>query len=191
MPKIASQVKSRCLRFADRPYYPAIVSAVGAVDYFLPGAPTNAIFVASLVPRPRQWRRLSVLFALGCAAGAFGLAALIGWYESTFTAWVLRTEAAELWARFDVLVTRYGLGVLAILAVTPAPVRLVVAILAASGYGALSIAMIVLAGRLVAYPGLAWLMVTTPRLVVRAPWLGSWLQRCRPFRSQTHLMEDD
>ncbi|MGM0701919.1 MAG: hypothetical protein ACQEUG_05865 [Pseudomonadota bacterium] len=177
MPKIATRLKRRLLRFADRPYYPAIVSVVGAVDYFLPGAPTNALFIASLAPRPHRWRRLSIHFALGCATGAFGLATLLGWYEATFTTWVMRTEAADLWDRFDALIARYGLGVLAILAVTPAPVRLVVAILALSGYGPLPIASIVMGGRLMAYPALAWLVVTSPRLALKLPLLGPWLER--------------
>lgn len=177
MPSIASRLKSRLLRFADRPGYPVIVSLVGAADYFVPGAPTNALFIASLAPRPGQWLRLSVHFALGCATGAFALATLLGWYESAFTAWVMRTEAAALWARFDALVDEYGLGLLAALAMTSAPVRLVVAILALSGYWPLLIALIVLAGRLLAYPALAWLVVTAPRLARRLPLLGPWLHR--------------
>lgn len=162
------------LRLADRPYYPGLVALVAASDYFIPGAPSNAIFISSILPRTAQWRTLSVYFAVGCAGGAFLLATLMGLYGEAFVNWVTHSEAAELWARIDALISRFGLFTLAALAVVSAPVRIAVAILALAGYAPLVIAAVVLSGRLVAYPTLAWLVSRFPvlieKLLIFRPW---------------------
>ncbi|HET8903568.1 MAG TPA: hypothetical protein VFN16_06195 [Saccharospirillum sp.] len=179
MPNVFTRLKNRIIGLADRPYYPGIVALVAASDYFIPGSPTNAIFISSILPRPAQWLKLSLYFSFGCASGAFVLATLMGIYGEAFVAWVVQSEAGDLWQRFDEMIARYGVLVLAALAVSSAPVRTVVAILALAGTLPIVIAGIVLAGRLVAYPGLAWLVSRCPGFVVRIPFIGPRLSRAK------------
>lgn len=179
MLQFISRLQGLITRFADRPFYPGIVALVAASDYFVPGSPSNAIFVSSILPRSAQWRKLSIYFAFGCALGAFLLATLMGLYGEAFVAWVVQTEAAGLWQSIDELISDYGLLVLAALAVSSAPVRIAVAVLALAGYMPLVIAAIVLAGRLVAYPALAWLVSRFPDLLGKIPVLGPFLHRAK------------
>lgn len=172
-------LKNQILRFADRPYYPGMVFLVAASDYFIPGSPSNAIFISSILPRPGQWLKLSLYFAFGCALGAYLLALLMGLYGETFVAWVVQTEAAELWQRIDELIALYGFFILAALAVASAPVRIAVAILALAGHAPVVLAVIVLAGRLVAYPTLGWLVSRFPGFVRKLPFFGPRLLRSK------------
>lgn len=177
MLRFFSWLQTLVTRFANRPFYPGIVALIGAADYFVPGAPSNAIFISSILPKTAQWLKLSIYFSLGCASGAFLLATLMGLYGDAFVTWVVHSEAGNLWLRIDELIDRFGLLVLALLAISSAPVRIAVAILALSGYMPALIAVIVLAGRLVAYPALAWLVSRAPLLVVKIPILGPMLVR--------------
>lgn len=182
MSNFATRLRNLTVRFADRPYYPGIVALVAASDYFVPGSPSNAIFIGSILPRTSQWRRLSLFFAVGCAAGAFLLATLIGSHGEAFVGWVTQSEAADPWQRLEALIAVYGLVALAALAATSAPVRIAVAILALSGHTPLAIGAIVLAGRLVAYPTLAWLVASSPALISKIPLRQAYLYRPRQPR---------
>jgi hypothetical protein len=162
-----SRALRRLERFADRPSYPLLVAAVAATDYFVPGSPSNTLLVASVLPRPARWRTLGVAFAVGCALGAFLLATLMASIGEPFAAWVNRGEAAELWRRIELFAEAYGLLALAALAVSPFPVRIIVAVLALSGAAPLVLGGIVLSGRLVVYPAIAWLAARVPGVLAR------------------------
>lgn len=179
MLSIFSRLQRHIAGFADRPFYPSLVAMVGAADYFVPGAPTNAIFISSILPKTAQWLKLSIYFSVGCAFGAFLLGTLMGFYGDAFADWVVQSEAAGLWQRIEALISRYGLLVLSVLSLIAAPVRIAIAILALAGYMPLVLAAIVLAGRLVAYPALAWLVSRAPAMVGRIPILGTLLYRAR------------
>lgn len=152
---------------------------VAVSDYFVPGSPSNALFVSSILPRSAQWKTLSLYFSFGCALGAFLLASFMAYYGDSFVAWVMQSEAAGLWQRIDEVVSRHGFLALAVLAVTAAPVRIAVAVLALAGYMPVVIAAVVLAGRLIAYPTLAWMVSRFPDLAGRIPLLGALLRRAK------------
>lgn len=180
MIKRLSGMQDRIIRLAHRPWYPGLLALVAASDYFVPGAPTNAIFIGSVLPRTDRWRSLSLFFALGCAFGTFLLATLMALTGDAFTAWVAQSEAADVWQRIDHLIARYGLFTLAALALISAPVRIAVAILAMTGYAPWVLAAIVLAGRLVAYPTLAWLVARGPKWIGQTRLLKRLLNRNPP-----------
>lgn len=167
MRALATRLARFAERSAGRPGYPVLVGAIAAVDYLLPGAPTNAVLVSAVLPRPGRWRRLGIAFALGDAAGAFVLATAVSLVGEPVAAWAQASEAAELWARIASYVDAYGLWVLAGLAVTPLPARIATAILAISGVSPLFIGAVVLAGRLVSYPTVAYLASRAPSALLR------------------------
>jgi len=158
-------------RFADRRSYPVLVGAVAASDYFVPGAPTNALLVAAVLPRPERWRALAVAFAVGCATGALLLSTLVGAFGEPVLTWLETGDVPAPWQPLWSFIDTYGLVALATLAVSPAPVRMAVSLLALTGTSPLILAGIVLSGRLVFYGVLA-------RLTAKAPQL---LSRFRPF----------
>lgn len=172
---------SRLVRFAERsayrPVYPALVGAVAAVDYLVPGAPTNAVLVAAVLPRPARWRRLGLAFAVGDAVGAVALASAVAFVGDPVVAWIQGGEAAELWGRIAGYVEAYGLWVLAALAVTPLPARIATAVLALAGTSPLVIGLVVLAGRLVSYPAVAYVAARAPGVLIRIPSLARLLGR--------------
>lgn len=137
------------------------------MDYLIPGAPTNAVLVTAVLPRPARWRRLGVAFALGDAVGACVLAALIGFVGDPAIAWIRDSEGAALWDRIAGYVDAYGLLVLCALALTPLPTRIATAVLALTGTAPLVIGALVLAGRLVAYPAVAYLAARSPGWLLR------------------------
>lgn len=154
-------------RSAGRPFYPVLVAAVAATDYVIPGSPSNVILVASVLPRPRRWRVLGVAFAVGCAAGAVLLASALAFLGEPAVAWVREGEAGPLWARIEGYVDAWGLLTLAALAVTPLPTRIAVAVLALAGTAPATLGAVVLAGRLVSYPAVAWLAARAPEVLAR------------------------
>lgn len=163
-------------RFAGHPIYPGIAGVIAALDYLVPGAPTNAFLVASVLPRPSQWRRLGVAFAIGDALGALLLASAIAVVGGPVIAWIQGSEAADLWIRIAGYVDAYGLLTLAALAVSPFPARIATAILALAGTPLALIGGTVLLGRLVAYPTLAVLAARVPSLLLRIRPLARWVQ---------------
>ncbi|MEL6614934.1 MAG: hypothetical protein AAFQ43_04315 [Bacteroidota bacterium] len=175
MPSLTSRLTRFAQRSADRPAYPALIGSIAAVDYLLPGAPTNALLVASVLPRPARWRVLGVSFAIGDAIGAMGLAALIGFAGDPIIAWIQGGEAADLWARIAGFVDVYGLLTLAALSISPLPARIATAVLGMLGTPVLLIGGIVLAGRLVAYPAVAYLAARAPVALRRLPLARTWL----------------
>ena len=162
-------------RSADRPGYPVLVAAVAAADYLVPGAPSNAMLVASVLPRPGRWRRLGVAFAVGDAVGAVALAGAVSLVGEPAIAWIQDGEAADLWGRIAGYVAAYGLWVLAALAVTPLPARIATAALALTGTAPLVIGAVVLAGRLVSYPAVAYLAARAPAALLRFRPLARWV----------------
>lgn len=166
-------------RFADRPGYPVIVGAVATADYLVPGAPSNATLVAAVLPRPARWRRLGVAFAVGDAVGAVILAVAVALVGQPVVAWIQEGEAASLWDRIAEYVAAYGLLVLGALAVTPLPARIATAVLALAGTAPLVIGLVVLAGRLVSYPAVAYVAAQAPARLMKFKPLVRWL-RPRP-----------
>ena len=162
-------------RFAGRPAYPVLVGAVATADYLVPGAPSNAMLVASVLPRPSHWRRLGAAFAVGDAVGAVVLASAVALVGEPVVAWIQDGEAAALWDRIAGYVAAYGLLVLGALAVTPLPARIATAVLALTGTAPLVIGLVVLAGRLVSYPTVAYLAARAPALLLRFRPLARWM----------------
>ena len=154
-------------RFAGRPIYPALLASVAAADYFIPGAPTNALLAAAVQPRPDRWKVLGIAFAVGDALGALLLATLLGRFGGPVVEWVHRSEAAGLWMRIEGAVDAYGLLVLAGLAAAALPARIAVAVLALAGTPPWLLGGIVLLGRVGAYPGVAWIAGCGPRVLAR------------------------
>lgn len=167
MRSLVSRLVHLAERSADRPGYPVLVGAVAAVDYLLPGAPTNAVLVTAVLPRPARWRRLGVAFAIGDAAGAIALATAVTLLGEPAVAWIQGSEAAELWNRIAGYVEAYGMLVLGVLAVTPLPARIATAILALTGTAPLMIGLVVLVGRLVSYPAVAYVAARAPSALRR------------------------
>lgn len=177
MPTRLSRLLLVLERFAGRPLYPGLVAAVAAADYFVPGCPSNLVLAASVLPRPNRWRSIGVAFAVGCALGAFLLASVVASFGEPLLAWVQESSAAGAWQRIEELVHAYGLIAVGVLAFTPLPARIAVAVLALAGAAPLLLGGIVLAGRLVVYPAMAWAVARTPHLLLRIPPLGRALAR--------------
>ncbi len=167
MPPLVPRLARFAERSADRPAYPVLVGAVAAADYFVPGAPSNAVLVAAVLPRPARWRALGLAFAVGDAIGATLLATIVVLVGDPVAAWIGGAEAAPLWTRTAGYVEAYGLFALAALAVTPLPARIATAVLALAGTPPLLIGAVVLAGRLVAYPAVAFVAARAPSSLMR------------------------
>ena len=179
MPSLPARLVRLAERSADRPGYAALVGAVAAVDYLIPGAPTNAVLVAAVQPRPARWRRLGVAFAVGDAVGAIALASAVALVGDPVVEWAQSGAAAELWGRIAGYVDAYGLAVLGGLALSPLPARIATVVLALAGTAPPLIGAVVLAGRLVSYPAVAYLAARAPRWLLRVPFVAR-LFRPRP-----------
>ena len=174
MPSFSARLVRFAERSADRPGYPALVGAIAAVDYLVPGAPTNAVLVAAVLPRPARWRRLGIAFAVGDAVGAVALAGAVALVGDPVVVWIQGGEAAALWDRIAGYVDAYGLLVLAGLALTPLPARIATAALALAGTAPPLIGLVVLVGRLVSYPAVAYTAARAPEWFLRFPPLARW-----------------
>jgi membrane protein YqaA with SNARE-associated domain len=159
-------------RAAHRDFLP-LSGAVTALDAFLPVIPATSMLVATVWLRPKQWRQAALCFALGGAAGALALAALLTLAGRPVLEPLLGDVAdTTSWLRLEGWVRAHGVPVLFALALGPWPVRTAVAVCALAGIPLVQIGAAVLVARLVGFTVLAWLTARTP----------DWLARFRPFR---------
>lgn len=157
-------------RAAQRGFLP-LSGLFTALDAFLPVVPATSMLVASVLLRPRHWRRAAVWFALGGAAGALAFGALISLAGRPTLEQLLGSVAgSERWLRMEGLVQAHGVLILFVLALGPWPVRTVVAVCALGGIALLQIGLVVLTARLIGFTALAWLTVRAPVWLSRFAW---------------------
>lgn len=144
-----------------------------ALDAFVPLVPATSMLVASVLMRPQRWRAAAGWFALGGAAGALALAALISLAGRPMLERLLGDAiGSERWVWTEHQVQAHGIAILFLLALGPWPVRTAVAVCALAGAPLLEIGAAVLLARLAGFAVLSW-------LTARAP---DRMGRLRPFR---------
>lgn len=170
-------------RCSARPWFLPAGGFVAAADFFLPILPTQSLLIASTLLHPARWLRVGFWFLVGGVLGGAILAAVVDTWGQVIAGWLLGDAMQGAgWRRTQELVQRHGAWALFALALAPWPVRTGVAVCAFAGVPWPQIVLALLAGRAVAFPGLAFLVSRSP----------PWLARLRFFarlRAEVLLIE--
>ena len=167
-------------RHSARPWLVPLTATSTAADAILPVLPTQTLLVTLALLHPQRWLRTGLWFAWGSVLVGDLMALAVGQLGTEVVARALAAVGVEAATHPDAetgvlaWVREYGPWALAVLALGPWPVRSAVALCALSGVSWLAIAGALAAGRVMAFPGLAWLVTRRP----------AWLIRVMPRRAR-------
>jgi hypothetical protein len=173
-------VETALLRHGTQPRTIYFLSALSALDGFLPMLPAEAFVVALGILQPQRGKVIVVLFAVASGLSALVLALLLGMFSSS-AEWLGLQFLGSQWDEASSIVRSWGPASMVFLSAFPDSPRTTIAVLALSGVAPEVIGLMVLLGKLILYTGLLCLMHYLPSRLVRwrraeALWQ-KWLQR--------------
>jgi hypothetical protein len=157
-------------RFSSRRWFLPAAGGVTSGDYFLPILPTQTLLIATTLLHPGRWRWVAFWFVVGGVAGGTALAAVIGsWGPELAGRLFGEAMTGENWLRLQAIIQDHGAWALLALTAFPWPMRSGVAICALAGVPLFQIALALIAGRTIAFGGLAFLVSRSPAWLRRIP----------------------
>lgn len=164
--KWISQTVQRLQRFANRPWYPALVGLLAALDNLILVIPNDGILISSSILTPRRWLELTLWTSLGSALGAlllclivqtFGMDLILSFFPH------VQESASWLWTVkfFDL----YGLWLVFFVAVTPIAQQPAVILATLSGLPLPSLLITIFIGRFIKFMIMSWVASHAPKLL--------------------------
>lgn len=157
-------------RHSGRRWSVPCAAGITTLDAVLPLVPTQSLLIALACLHPRRWLRTGLWFALGGVLGGIVLAGAVGVLGVDHFAAARAGDGAgsDGWhAVATTWIRAWGPWALALLALLPLPVRTAIIVCAVGGVPLPAIALALAAGRVVAFPGLAWLVTRRPAWLAR------------------------
>ncbi len=153
------------LRHGREPRAIVLLAAVAAADSVVPMIPAEVLALTLMILQPRRLGLLAAVFALAAAASAGLLAMLVAGVAqaASVSGWLASERLGPGWSQAVSLVQAWGAPVLALAAVFPDSPRTSVAVAALASLPPLTIASMILVGKLVLYGLMAWIVGRTPK----------------------------
>ncbi len=152
--------------YSDRPWYPAFVGFLSAIDNWILIVPTDGLVISGVMLAPKRWKQFAWQVPLLSTIGGIAFAAFVGeqglpylqshWPELTTTVY---------WTWTEDFFAKHGLVVVFLVATTPLAQQpaLILAALAQTPYWYLF--LVVLAGRMIKYILLSWIAARAPSVL--------------------------
>lgn len=170
-------------RSAKSPWFAPIVGLMAAADLFIGIVPTDALVVAAVYLKPKQWIRVFAFAALGSALGSVALVEVIDLYgiaavEAIAGKGVMQSST---WSGFESYLGDYGLLAIGLISLSPLPQQPVIALAGFAHLPSLEVGAAVLIGRAAKYGVLSWMASHAPALVEK--WgINEWMKVESPRR---------
>lgn len=153
------------LRFAARPWYPAMIAFLAAIDLFIVVVPTDIFLVSAVLGQPRRWIAIALTVALGSTVGAT-LVTLLIHYESdlimqAFPALFQSTH----WGNVEKYIQSYGIYAIFFGAAGPLPLQPFVIVGALSKMPVLELALAMFTGRAAKFLLISWCTSHAPKFL--------------------------
>jgi membrane protein YqaA with SNARE-associated domain len=167
--KLHSQIKlyvHKLEQFADRPWYPALIGLLAALDNLIIIIPNDGILVASTLLIPRRWMIFALFISIGSALGAILLGLVT---QSQGLPWVLEyfpgIDQTQVWKWTEEFFNQYGLYVVFAVGASPLLQQPVVILAALSQTPLLELSAVIFAGRFIKFNIMAYVASHSPRLL--------------------------
>ena len=153
-------------RYAGKPWYPALIGFLAALDNIIIVVPNDGILISSSMLTPRKWFSLALSVTIGSTVGAVILAAIVMYMGLP---WVIEMypgiDATKTWALSVDFFNQYGLMLVFIVALTPLFQQPAVILAAMANTPLGIIALIIFLGRFIKFFIMAYLGSHAPRLL--------------------------
>jgi membrane protein YqaA with SNARE-associated domain len=167
--KIHSEIQiyvQKLEQYADRIWYPPLISLLAALDNFIVIIPTDGILIASSMLIPKHWAIYAINVAIGSSIGALAIGLLV---EYQGLPWILEfypgIDTSDMWVWTEKFFGKYGLLFVFAIGLTPLMQQPVIILAALSNPTLLSFAAVIFAGRLIKYMTMAFIGSHSPRLL--------------------------
>jgi membrane protein YqaA with SNARE-associated domain len=137
----------RLKRFADRPWYPALVGFLAGADQFIVIVPIEGLMIPSVLLNPRRWFRTAVWISSGCTLGA------------------LHVVQSKEWAHSMTFIQSKGAWALFLISAGPLPQQPAVALAGLSHMPLAKVGLAVWLGRTLKYCVVGYLASHAPKLM--------------------------
>lgn len=165
-PHLFERGRKFVLRFVNRPWYPAMIAFLAALDFFIVVVPTDLFLISAVFGRPRRWLPISLTIALGSTLGAVILAYVLDYDQELIHRAFPSVFASSQWAYAERLIEEYGIYAIFFAAVGPLPIQPFVLVGALSAHLSLEgLAISVAAGRVIKFSLFGWIASHAPRLL--------------------------
>lgn len=174
--KIFVTSRNFVLQFVNRPWFPALVAVLAAVDLIILIIPTDLFLISAVMGQTRRWLSIGITIAIGSTIGALILALAIKydqeWIHQTFP----KIFHSSNWEYAESLIERFGIYATFIAAIGPLPLQPFVIIGALSTKLSLQAMILsIFVGRTAKFILFAWLASHAPRYLEKL-----WLPKAQP-----------
>lgn len=153
-------------QFADRPWYPLLLSVLAALDSMIVVIPNDGILVASSMLQPRRWAVFASFVSLGSTIGALILAAIV---QHQGLPWILEMypwlETTEAWTWSVKFFDQYGLYLVFAVSALPISQQPVIILAGIANTPFFMLGSVLLVGRIIKFLAMAFIASHSPKLL--------------------------
>lgn len=155
-------------QFADRPWYPALISFLSVLDNFLIVIPNDGILVASSMLIPKRWFIFATTVAIGSTIGSLLFCELV---EAQGLPWILEfypgLNETEIWKWTERFSVDYGVLIVFVVAILPITQHPALILGALANTPFLQLVLAIFIGRYLKFLLMAYLGSHSPKLLKR------------------------
>lgn len=153
-------------QFADRSWYPPLLSILAALDSMIVVIPNDGILVASSMLQPKRWSIFAVFVSIGSTIGAVILAVIVAhqglpWVLEMYP-WLAKTE---VWTWSVKFFDEYGLYLVFAVSALPISQQPVIILAGIAHTPFLKLASVLFAGRIIKFLAMAFIASHSPKLL--------------------------
>ena len=165
-PHFFTRGRDYVLGFVNRPWYPALIAFLAAIDLFIVIVPTDVFLISAVMGQPRRWFSTGVTIAFGSILGSALLAFILDYDQDLIHRAFPAVFASKHWNYAEGLIENYGTYATFFAAVGPLPLQPFIVVGALSTKLTFKTLLIsVGAGRLLKFILFAWLASHAPRML--------------------------
>lgn len=153
-------------QFADRPWYPLLISVLSVLDNFLIVIPNDGILVASSMLIPKRWFVFALFVSIGSTLGSVLFCLLV---EMQGLPWIQEyysgiTET-QIWLWSEKFFENYDILIVFVVAILPINQHPVLILAGLAGTPVLTLIGVIFAGRFSKFTLMAYLGSHSPKLL--------------------------
>ncbi len=153
---------------AFSPWFLPLIFFLSFIDFFVVVIPMDALVVASVLLRKKDWFKVFIVATLGSALGAIALAYVIDlWGEPLVREHLGTWYVGETWTKTTEIISKHGAWGLILIAMTPLPQQVAVALCRFAHVSLSAIFLSIFVGRGLKYFFYAYCAAFAPRLIMR------------------------
>lgn len=155
-------------QFADRSWYPLLISFLSVLDNFLIVIPNDGILVASSMLIPKRWFTFALFVSVGSTLGSILFTLLV---EAQGLPWIVEffpgINQSEFWHWTEKFFGQYGIVIVFVVALLPITQHPALILAGLAHTPLMTLILVIFAGRLLKFLVMAYLGSHSPKLLKR------------------------